>query len=262
MIGVMLPPVGLLLKYWIESRSRFALSLAALFVVCAGLVAWQEPIRAQLLTRGSNSDETAFLRSYSAYVHRFIYSGTTQPLSLFLALVLGLGGLQRERELRTAGWTLALPVQRPQFVWARGMVGLSQIVLLALLPAVVIPVGSAMVGESYAFGQAMSRSALWIVTHGLVFAMALLLSTVIASQITALLVGVLVLGAHAVIAALPALRPWRLNLNAIANGTGMPYLDPATGLLTALPWPRLAVMSIAVGLLFVLAAWLTERQDF
>ena len=108
----------------------------------------------------------------------------------------------------------------------------------------------------------MSHSALWIVTHGLVFAIALLLSTVIGSQITALLVGVLVLGAHAVIAALPALRPWRLNLNAIANGTGMPYLDPATGLLTALPWPRLAVTSIAIGLLFLLAARLTERQDF
>jgi hypothetical protein len=32
--------------------------------------------------------------------------------------------------------------------------------------------------------------------------------------------------------------------------------------LTALPWARLAVISIAIGLLFVLAARLTERQDF
>lgn len=259
MTGVTLP---LLLKYWIESRSRFALSLAALFVVCAGLVAWQEPIRAQLLTRTSNSDEAEFLRSYSAYVHRFIYSGSAQPISLFFALVLGLGGLQRERELRTAGWTLALPVQRSQFVWARGVVGMSQIMLLALLPAVVIPLGSAIVGESYALGQAMAHTALWIATHGLVFAIALLLSTFIAGQLTALLVGALVLGGHAVIAALPALRPWRLNLSAIANGTGMPYLDPSTGLLTALPWTRLAVMSIIICLLIALAAQLTERQDF
>jgi ABC-type transport system involved in multi-copper enzyme maturation permease subunit len=253
---------SLLFKYWTESRSRFALSLAALFVICAGLVAWQEPIRAQLLTRGPAGDDAAFLRSYAAYIHRFLYSGSAQPMCQFFALVLGLGGLLRERELRTAGWTLALPVRRWQLVWARAVVGLSQVVLLALLPAMVVPAGSAMVGETYAFEQAISHSALWIATHGLVFAMALLLSTLIAGQLTALLAGALLLVAQAGVAALPALRPWRLGLNAIANGTGMPYLDPHTGLLTALPWTRLTVMSILVVLLIALAARVSERQDF
>ncbi len=262
MTGVTPLRASLLLKYWTENRSRFALSVAALFVICAGLVAWQEPIRAQLLARGSDRDDVAFLRTYSAYVHRFIYSGSAQPMCQFFALVLGLGGLQRERELRTAGWTLALPVRRWELVWARAVVGLSQVVLLALLPALVIPVVSTMAGESYAFGQAMAHTVLWTATHGLVFAMAFLLSTLIAGQLTALLAGVLVLVGQAAVAALPAFRPWRLGLNAIANGTGMPYLDPHTGLLTALPWTRLSVMSIIVVLLIALAARVTERQDY
>jgi hypothetical protein len=69
--------------------------------------------------------------------------------------------------------------------------------------------------------------------------------------------------AHAVIASAPQLRSFRLNLQWLTSGLGMPYFDPHTALLVGpLPWARLFVIS-TLSLTFVaVAAAVTERQDF
>jgi len=87
-------------KAWRESRVRFLASAVALAVICASFVFFHRD------ASGGISDEPL---SYTVYVWRITYKGYLRELFMILAILLGLGGLTREGDQRTAGFTLALP---------------------------------------------------------------------------------------------------------------------------------------------------------
>jgi ABC-type transport system involved in multi-copper enzyme maturation permease subunit len=102
-------------KAWRESRARFLIAAFVLIGMCLGFVLFQNMLRAEIGAK-----------TYVGYIHKLVYAGSVRGLFLIFALVLGLGGLKRERALNTAGFTLALPVSRLRLVTVRAVVGCSR----------------------------------------------------------------------------------------------------------------------------------------
>src|ERR1700686_4238542 len=93
---------------------------------------------------------------------------------------------QLSQQIRHAiGFTLALPVSRARLVTIRALVGLLEVVSLALLPALILVCVSPFVHESYPLGEALRFSALWSGAGIAIFAMAFVLSTVVGGEIAA-----------------------------------------------------------------------------
>lgn len=253
----------LVTKTWLETRSRFLIGVLAVAGLSLVLVFWQGTLRTRLSARPTAAVETAAATlTYGEYIHRFLYTGAVQPLGQLIALVLAMGGLQRERETATTSLTLALPVSRRELMGVRAGMGIIQVSAIALVPAVLIPAMSPLVVQSYPVSQALGFWVLWVAAHTTIFSAALLVSTIVPSQLTALMVAGLLLLAQSAVALLPALQPFRLNLGRIATGMGMPYFDSTTSLLIGLPWPRLAVMALLSLGLVAAASRVTERQDY
>lgn len=256
---------ALLTKTWLETRSRFLISALAMTGLCMWLVLSQGPLRERLsgVAAVANHGPLSELASlYSRYLQRFVYAGALEPLAELFAVVLAMGGLQKERELGITGLTLSLPVTRSHLTTVRAIAGIGQVALIALIPAVLIPVLSALVGDSYPASQSFSFFLLWTAAHAAVFSAAMLVSSLVSNQITALLVAGLWLITHSMIALLPVLQPFKLRPGWIASGTTMPYLDPVTGLLTGLPWTRLLILLLVSSCFIAATARVTEHQDY
>src|SRR6202022_3422171 len=164
------PMVMLLYKSWRESRVRFLLSAVALAVICASFVFFRVDASSGI------GDEPL---SYPVYIWRNTYKGYLRELFMILTILLGLGGLARERDHRTVGFTLALAVSRWRLLVTRVLVGFAEVILLATVPAVVLPILSPLVGQVYPSSQAWSFTILWATVGSLIFAMSVLASVVL-----------------------------------------------------------------------------------
>src|SRR5262249_35519736 len=134
--------------------------------------------------------------TYVAYIWRIMYKGYLRELFVLLVLLLGVGGLLRERAYGTVGYTLTLPISRWRIVVARAVAGSLEVVVLSLLPAIVIPVLSPVVHQSYPWTQALQFSLLWSVAGTLIFAMGFLSSVVFGGEYSAPVVAFVVLLAY------------------------------------------------------------------
>src|SRR5882724_7654191 len=127
-------------KAWLESRARF---LVAAIVIVA-VLGWAIFDAEHAMKRFDSHPPI----TYGLYVW-FVLTGRFQPVWVLSILILGLGGLLRERSLGTAQYTLALPVSRRRWMIARAGLGLAESAVLAMLPAIVIPIISQVIGRSY-----------------------------------------------------------------------------------------------------------------
>ena len=154
-------------KAWRESRTRFLLSAVTIAGLSAGFVVFHR-------AAAEISDKPL---TYMEYIWRIVYKGYLRELYVLLALLLGVGGLLRERDFGTAGFTLALPVSR-----LRAAVGLAQVAVLSLLPALVIPSLSPFIGQIYPWPQALQFARLWGAGGALIFMMGFLASSLFAEH--------------------------------------------------------------------------------
>jgi ABC-2 type transport system permease protein len=241
-------------KAWRESRVRFLVSAVALAIVCAGFVFFHRD------AGGGISDEPL---SYPMYIWRITYQGYLRELFMILAILLGLGGLARERDRRTAGFTLALPVSRWRLLATRTMVGFGQVVLLATIPAIVLPLLSPLIGQAYPSSQAWAFAILWATVGSLIFAMSLLASVLFAGEFTAPVAAILGLTAYSFLADVRPLERYLTDIHDVMSGFDMPYFEERTGVLTGpLPWATVFTLFFAGAALIVIGAWITNRQDF
>ena len=205
-------------KAWRESRARFLICAAVIAAMCAAEVLFAGPARHWLGLRLSPD-------SYVHYIYRLTYAGTVRGLFSLFAGVLGLGGLQRERSLGTAGSTLALPVSRLRLVLVRAGVGVAEIAAMALLPALIIPALSGLVQQTYPLSQAVQFGLLWFICGVAGFSAWLLASAFFASDLTALTVcfaAGFLLGAAEQLSWLGRILS---SSNYVMSGINMPYFD-------------------------------------
>jgi ABC-2 type transport system permease protein len=245
-------------KAWRESRSRFLLSAGAIIALLAGFILLQATLRTHL------GETEAADRSYAGYVYLRVYGGFVRGLFTVLALILGLGGLQRERAYGTIGFTLALPVSRLELYASRILVGLAEVTALALLPVPLVPVLSRVIGETYPLAQCIEFAALWIGVGASLFAFSVLVSTLVPSDYAALALSLVAYFVYPLIVVYaPVVQDWPLHIHHIMNGLGMPYFDPAADLLVGpYPWAILAGAVAATLAMLASAARIVARQEF
>jgi len=240
-------------KAWLESQTRFFLGALTIAGLCAGFVLFHRD-GVRMFDRPP---------TYLEYIWELVYKGYLRELFLLLALLLGVGGLLRERDFGTAGFTLVLPVSRLRLVWVRAGLGLVEVVALSLLPALLIPALSSLTGQWYPWSQALQFAALWAVGGALMFMVGFLASSLFGGEYTAPVVGLLTWFVYSVVADLPSFERHSMDVNDIMSGVGMRYLQPSGALLVGpLPWNTLGVVLLIVLSLAALAGRITQHQDF
>jgi ABC-type transport system involved in multi-copper enzyme maturation permease subunit len=241
-------------KAWRESQARFLLSAVAISGLCIGFVVFHQEGAAGI------SDQPL---TYVEYIWGTVYKGFVRELFVVFSLLLGIGGLLRERDRGTVGFTLALPVSRLRLVSIRAAVGLSEIAGLSLLPWLILPSLSSLVGQSYPWSQASQFALLWASAGTFFFVIGFLASTVFYGEFTSLVAAFLGLVLYSVIADLPFLEQYSLDIHDIMSGHGMPYFQLHGALLVGpLPWMVLAVIVLTTLGLVGLACRITEHRDF
>ena len=227
-------------KTWCETRVRFVIGVLVLAWICAVIV----------LLENSSRRHAGQAMTYVSYIWNAVYKDYVRSLFVLLTIVLGGGSLLQERFQGTVGFTLTLPVSRTRLVAVRAAVGVAEVFLLALVPAIVIPVCSPLTGESYPFIEALRFSLLWAGCGTVIFGAAVLLSCVLASEYTAWIVCFLAVMLYAATLNLTPLRYWQsADLFQIMRGSTVPWL------------PLSVMQAMALGFL-MLADRITRRRDF
>jgi hypothetical protein len=120
----------------------------------------------------------ALSRTYRGYVWaQWLRQNMTQMLALFAAL-LGTGGLLSQASGGGALFTLSLPASRDRLLGVRAATGLAELLALALLPSLVLPLLSPAVGETFSLVDVLAYGTCAFFAAAVLFSMASLLSTV------------------------------------------------------------------------------------
>jgi ABC-2 type transport system permease protein len=232
-------------KAWLETRSRFLTCLATLTIFCTVFV-----YHAQGLLRPE----------WSADFNRLLF--VTQQFVVIIwvlaVVLLGMGGIVREKANGTSLLTLSLPVSRVRLLGARIGMGFLEAVALAVVPWAAIYVVSSFARMPILLSQVGFYILLLLGGGTAYFAMAVLVSSVIEGEYTApaLAFGVVLLTAIVFDAWLRPFNLWRVV-------TGDFYLDRRSYLLIGhFPWRSIAASVSAATLMFLASARVIQRRDF
>jgi ABC-2 type transport system permease protein len=246
-------------KAWRESRTRFAITAVTLMGFCLFAVLFQPQ------NRGNGGFVVPVLRSsiFSERIYDLVY-GTAKGVFAILTIFLGLGGLLREQRNRTAIFTLSLPVSRFQLIGTRLVVGVLEMAVVSLLPALLIPWLSRFAHESYPPAEALHFSMLWFACGSIIFATAFLMSVVLSGEYTAPVVCYLALVLQALLMTTTSLgRHYRLNLMWTMGEFGRTHWDSRhqTLITDPLPWARLVVLMLIALCMLASASRIENKQD-
>jgi ABC-type transport system involved in multi-copper enzyme maturation permease subunit len=228
-------------KAWLESRTRFALSASAIVGLITLFV---------FMSRDARADVADLNATYSQYLWSAVYKGYLRDIFVVVVLLLGMGGLARERAYGTSGFTLTLPVSRWRFTRTRAVVGLAESTVIAFLPAILLPLLSPLVNESYPWSQAFHFAVLWAFGGSFVFTIGFLTSVLFTGEYSAPIAAVALLFAYTIVTDLPRVERYVIDIHDFMKGTG-PQGAPA-----------LAAVSAASIMLIAAAGYITRRKDF
>lgn len=232
-------------KAWLETRSRFLTCLATLTLFSGIFVH-----HAQGLLRPEwKSDFSRLL---------FVNQQFLVIMWVLSVVLLGMGGIVREKATGTSSLTLALPVSRTRHLGVRVGMGALEAIVLGVVPWVAVFFVSSFAGKPILICQVASY-VLLLVGGGLVyFALAVLVSSLVSGEYTApaLAFGIVLLSAMLFDAWLRQFNLWRLV-------TGDFSIDRNTYLLSEhLPWLGI-LSSLAAAALFLFASAIAvQRQEF
>jgi ABC-2 type transport system permease protein len=234
-------------KTWLETRSRFLISLLAALALCGFMV--------------YHGDQDAMPYTTLVYYYSVLHGGHALLCMIWVMAVtlLTMGGLLREKALGTAPFTLALPVSRARLMAVRVSVVLGEAMALVIVPSVAMFLIGSLAGKTHSIQQAFFHVALLAGGGMVFFGTALLTSSLVEGEYTAPVVtfGV-VLGISSVLSStsLHAYSPMEFII-------GAQYLDRHTALLTGpIPWLRIASNILLGALLVALAAKSVQARDF
>ena len=244
-------------KAWLETRARFLTSLTT-FTVFSGIF-----VQHALYVSCSNTFPCAqgLILPDKQRDLNFLLMVTQNYLVIMWVLavvLLGMGGIVREKAIGTASLTLALPVSRLRILKVRVGMGVVQAIFLAVAPWITVLLVCWLAGLHVSITQ-VGLYVVLLLGGGLIyFAMAVLVSSLITGEYTApaFAFGVVLLTAIGFDAWLRRFSVWRL-----LNGDFS--MDRNTYLLSEhLPWPGiLASLSVAT-LILMASAIVVQRREF
>jgi ABC-2 type transport system permease protein len=232
-------------KAWLETRSRFLICLATLTLFSGIFVH-----HAQGLVRPElKSDFNRLL---------FVNQQFLVIMWVLAVVLLGMGGIVREKAVGTSSLTLALPITRGRLLGVRVGMGVLEATVLGVVPWVVVFLVSSFARKPILITQVASY-VLLLVGGGMVyFALAVLISSLVSGEYTApaLAFGIVLLAAMLFDAWLRQFNLWRLV-------TGDFSIDRSTYLLSGhLPWLGI-LSSLSIAALMLLASnFVVQRREF
>jgi ABC-2 type transport system permease protein len=234
-------------KAWLETRSRFVISLVGCVAFCMMWVV--EFGRGIVASRGQAGLFDLFHSVHAGLSFCWVLAVT------FLMM----GGLLQEKIVGASAFTLGLPVSRLRLMSVRFAMGFVQAIALAVVPWIGMLAYGQVAGYHYSFWQLCFHVFL-LLGGGMIFlAIAFLVSSVVEGQYTAPVVSI---GVSAVL--VYALRGERLA--AYNPGRFMEGSDGfswGTGLLTGhAPFLHAAAFGVVAALLFMISFKAIERYDF
>src|SRR5262245_8504678 len=145
-------------KVWLETRLRFAIGLGLLLMMATGAV-FEYPAAARLIRDVGAAkaggplgrvlaDALAVQRDFRGFVWWEWHRQNLMQMWTLFAVILGSGGLL-SRGGSGALFTMSLPISRHRLLGVRAATGLSQILILALVPTLLIAILSPAIGERY-----------------------------------------------------------------------------------------------------------------
>jgi len=252
-------------KTWLETRWRFIAGLA-LLICSASASVLTYPMTVKLLPLadsmqfagplGERVRETIELsRTFDGYLWSHWVRQNFLNLWTLFAVLLGAGGLV-SRESGGGLFTMSLPVSRETILTSRVLTGLAELLALALVPSLIVPILAASIGERYGFGDSLVYGFCMFAAGAVFFSLAVLLSTQFADIWRPLLI-VLAVALVAATFEEVSRRVGSFGVGIFSTMSGGAYF--AGG---GLPWIGLLIsMSISAGLLFV-ASLNFSRRDF
>ena len=235
-------------KTWLETRSRFLISLFNIVALCSFNV--------------YHGNEGAMPYTKIEYYYIVLHGGHTMLCMLWVLAVtlLAMGGLLREKAVGTAPFTLALPVSRARLVAVRISMVLGQAMVLVIVPWIAMFLIGTWNGKTHSLQQAFFHMVLLAGGGVALLGTALLVSSLVEGEYTAPLVtfGVLI-GISVVLSSSSSLHVY----SPIEFIRGTEFLDRHTRLLTGpIPWLRIAANILVGGLLLTLSAKSVQARDF
>lgn len=178
-------------KSWLETRWRFAIGLALLLLSACSTVAMYPELVRLLPAIDSPVDVGSALgrrmqealdlsRSYRGYVWSNTFRQNLPQLLAVFAAMLGAGGLLAQASGGGALFTLSLPATRDRLLAIRAATGLGELLVLAVLPALLVPLISPIVGETFSIVDALAYALCMFVAASVIYSLSFLLSTVFA----------------------------------------------------------------------------------
>jgi ABC-type transport system involved in multi-copper enzyme maturation permease subunit len=243
-------------KVWLESRARFLLSAMVIAGMCLVYTLFEASLYPGVVRNVPR------VHNYTQYIHWTIFGGATRGILQLSCLLLGLGGLQRDRKQNTLSFTLALPVSRSSLIASRALVGILQVAALALIPAFIITAASHIVHQELPLSYVVSFVPLWAVGGVFTFAVSFLSSVLFASEYVSLAVAYVLYMFYLAGVRHPRFSSYHLHVADFMSGLLPNYLDRGTMLWTGhYPLAPIAGFFAAAVTLIAIGAWITRHQD-
>jgi ABC-2 type transport system permease protein len=239
-------------KAWLETRGRFLACLVTLTGFCFIFVHHAQEIAFRgdgLVRMGGPADYYRLL---------FVTQQFLVIMWVLSAVLLGMGGLLREKAPGVSTFTLSLPVSRRRLFGVRVAMGLVQVTALGVLPWCAVFLASFSANLPIRIAQVSSYVVLLLGGGLSYFAMAILISSLVEGEYTAPAVGFgfVLLTAIAFDAWLRPYSLWRLI-------TGDLSIDRRTYLVSPdLPWRGVLLSLAAAMAMLFLALQRIQKRDF
>ena len=232
-------------KVWLETRARFLLCLATMTVFCAIFIHHAQGLLHPV--RASDFNRLLFVNQQFLVI-----------MWVLSAVLLGMGGIVREKAMGTSSLTLGLPVSRARLMAVRIGIGVLEAIVLGLVPWLIVFAVSRLGGMPVLVAQVRSYFLLLVGGGSAYFAMAVLVSSWIEGEYTApaFAFGIVLLSAILFDVWLKPFNLWRVV-------TGDFYIDRKTYLLpTHFPWMGVSLSLALTVLMFLLSVKLIQRREF
>ena len=243
-------------KAWRESRVRFILSVGVWVILCISLMS-----RART---GFPPPERPDL-PFSAWVWANIYGNMNPTIFIILVMILGLGGLQRERSTGTAAFTLSLPVSRLRLLAVRAAMGLAQTLILAFAPALLIPTLSPLIAhQSYAETQALQFGVLFLAWGSVAYSIGFLWSNLFGGEFTGTALCVISPVVYRAFMASSGTFQNYPAFNYASFMSGLPFIQNPVRVMIDKPLPleSLLILGCLTATFLACAERLAHKQDF
>jgi ABC-2 type transport system permease protein len=174
-------------KSWLETRSRFLIGLVLLmgsaiaavytYPQILKLMPMVPAIKAEGEIGRRIQEAAALAREYRGYIWSQWYRQNLPQIWTIFAVLLATGGAFSSGS-KGSLFTLALPVSRNRVVGTRAAIGLLELLVITLVPALLVSVLSPAIGQSYSVVDATVHSLCLFVAGTAFYGLAFLLSAV------------------------------------------------------------------------------------